>query len=118
MWERGSGYDKVVTFIEENNLPAPEITIHERRTSVTLWKEKSFDQLSKDELIQICYSHTCLNYVQGKPTNNASLRARFNLSEEERYKISRAFKPTVIEGLIKEKEGTGPKNREYIPFWA
>lgn len=116
--ERGSGYDKVVTFIEENNLPAPEITIHERRTSVTLWKEKSFDQLSKDELIQICYSHTCLNYVQGKPTNNASLRARFNLSEEERYKISRAFKPTVIEGLIKEKEGTGPKNREYIPFWA
>ena len=22
------------------------------------------------------------------------------------------------EGLIKEKEGTGPKNREYIPFWA
>ena len=116
--ERGSGYDKVVTFIEENNLPAPEITIHERRTSVTLWKEKCFEQLSRDELIRICYSHTCLNYVQGKTTNNASLRARFNLSEDERYKISRAFKPAVIEGLIKEKEGTGPKNREYIPFWA
>lgn len=116
--ERGSGYDKVVSYIEENNLLAPEITIHDKRTTVTLRKEKDFSELTRDELIRICYDHACLNYVQGKTTNNASLRLRFNLDESERYKISRAFKPAIEAGLIKEKESTGPKNREYIPFWA
>ena len=116
--ERGSGYDKVVSYIEENNLLAPEITVHDKRTTVTLRKEKNFSELTKDELIRICYDHACLNYIQGKITNNASLRARFNLEESERYKISRAFKPAIEAGLIKEKESTGPKNREYIPFWA
>lgn len=116
--ERGSGYDKVITYIEQNNLPAPEITIHDKSTSVTLWYEKSFRDLTKDELIQICYDHSCLNYVQGKVTNNYSLRTRFKLDESERYKISRIFKLAVEAGLIKEKEGTGPKNREYLPFWV
>lgn len=116
--ERGSGYDKIVTHIEVNNLPAPEITVHGKSTSVTLRHGKSFNQLTRDELAQICYAHTCLNYVQGKTTNNSSLRARFNLDENERYKISRAFKPALDAGLIKSKDGTGPKNREYVPFWA
>lgn len=116
--ERGSGYDKVITYIEENNLPAPEITIHDKSTSVTLRAEKPFSALTKDELVQICYDHACLNYVQGKLTNNYSLRTRFNLDESERYKISRVFKLTLDAGLIKEKEGTGPKNREYVPSWT
>ncbi len=116
--ERGSGYDKVITYIEENNLLAPEITVHGKSTSVTLRKEKRFNKLTRDELIRICYNHTCLNYVQGKVTNNTSLRARFNMDENERYKISRTFKQAVEAGMIKEKAGTAPKNREYIPFWA
>lgn len=116
--ERGSGYDKVITYIEENNLPAPEITVHDRSTSVTLWNEKPFNNLTKDELVQICYDHSCLNYVQGKVTNNFSLRTRFKLSENERYKVSRIFKLTSEAGLIKAKDGTGPKNREYVPFWV
>ncbi|HJB26373.1 MAG TPA: transcriptional regulator [Firmicutes bacterium] len=116
--ERGSGYDKVITYIEENNLPAPEITIHDKSTSVTLWNEKPFNNLTKDELVQICYDHSCLNYVQGKVTNNFSLRTRFKLSENERYKVSRIFKLTSEAGLIKAKDGTGPKNREYVPFWV
>ena len=80
--------------------------------------EKNFEELTKEELVQICYSHTCLNYVQGKITNNTSLRDRLNLQESERYKVSRIFDATVEAGLIYRKEGTGPKNREYIPSWA
>ena len=116
--ERGSGYDKVISFAEDYNLPAPEIVVNSRSTVVTLRAEKNFDELTKEELIQICYSHACLNYVQGKVTNNTSLRDRFNLQESERYKVSRVFDATVEAGLIYRKEGTGPKNREYIPSWA
>ena len=116
--ERGSGYDKVITHIEENNLLAPEIIINEKSTSVILRKEKPFNRLTKEELVRICYDHTCLNYVQNKITNNTSLRLRFNLDESERYKISRIFKSAIDAELVKEKEGTGPKNREYIPFWV
>lgn len=116
--ERGSGYDKVISFAEDYNLPAPEIVINSRSTAVTLRAEKNFEELTKEELVQICYSHTCLNYVQGKITNNTSLRDRLNLQESERYKVSRIFDATVEAGLIYRKEGTGPKNREYIPSWA
>ena len=49
-------------------------------------------------------------------TNNTSLRLRFKLDENERYKISRVFSDAVA--YVKPKEGTGPKNREYLPIWA
>lgn len=116
--ERGSGYDKVVSYIEENNLPAPEIKTNAKSLTVILRKEKPFDLLSREELIQICYNHTCLNYIQGRITNNTSLRARFNLDENERYKVSRIFKLAIESKVIKEIVGTGPKNREYLPIWV
>jgi len=114
--ERGSGYDKVISYIEQYNLPAPEVTVYENHTKVVLSEKKGFDTLTKNERILACYNHTCLNYVQGKITNNTSLRIRFQLEENERYKVSRVFSDAA--DLVKAKEGTGPKNREYIPFWA
>ncbi len=116
--ERGSGYDKVITHIENNNLPAPEIIVNDKSTAIVLKAEKPFDSLSKEELVQICYSHTCINYVQGVPTNNTSLRLRLNIDEKDRYKVSRIFEATIEKGLVKKKDGTGPKNREYVPFWV
>ena len=116
--ERGSGYDKVIKYIEEKNLLAPEITVSENMTLVVLKKHKTFDEMSKDELIEIVYSHACFNYVNNKITNNTSLRTRLNLSEDERYKVSRVFQMAIDRGVIKEKQGTGPKNREYLPVWA
>ena len=114
--ERGSGYDKVVSFVEQYNLPAPQIIVYENHTKVVLSARKSFDELTKDERIWACYYHTCLNYVQKKVTNNTSLRLRFKLDENERYKVSRVFSDSVA--YVKPKEGTGPKNREYLPIWA
>lgn len=114
--ERGSGYDKVVSFVEQYNLPAPQIIVYENHTKVILSARKSFDELTKDERILACYDHTCLNYVQEKVTNNTSLRLRFQLTEKERYKVSRVFSDSAA--YVKPKEGTGPKNRAYIPFWA
>ena len=116
--ERGSGYDKVISCVEKYNLPAPIITEYERSTKVCLFPKKSFDTLSKKEKIDACYAHVCLKYVKNEPANNSTLRARFQLGEDERYKISRVFNDACDAKLIKAKKGTGMKNREYIPFWA
>ena len=116
--QRGSGYDKIITDVENNNLLAPEIIVDNKCTSVILKFYRSFEELSKEELKQIVYSHTCLNYIKGKTTNNSSLRERLHLKDEERYKVTRAFKPALDANLIKTKEGTSNKNRQYVPFWA
>lgn len=114
--ERGSGYDKVVSYVEQYNLPAPKVTVYDNQTKVELSSKKPFEALTKEERVLACYNHTCLNYVRGQITNNNSLRLRFQLSEEERYKISRVF--SDASKYVVPKEGTGAKNREYLPFWA
>lgn len=116
--ERGSGYDKVIAHIEEYNLPAPQITESDLHTKVTLYAKKIFDSLTKEEKMLACYNHTCLNYVNGRKTNNTSLRKRFQLTENERYKVSRVFTDTAHGELIKSKDGTGTKNSEYLPYWV
>lgn len=116
--ERGSGYDKVIDDIEKKNLLSPEIILHDGGVSVILRKEKDFHKLSKEELIRICYDHTCLNYIRGEKTNNNSLRNRLHLDYNKSYAISRIFKNTLEAGKILIKNGTGQKNREYIPYWA
>lgn len=116
--ERGSGYDKVISAIENRNMPAPTITEYERSIKVSLFARKDFNTLTKKERIDACYSHVCLNYVRNEVSNNATLRTRFELPETERYKISRIFNDTCDVGLIKPREGTGMKNREYVPYWV
>lgn len=116
--QRGSGYDKIITDIENNNLLAPEIIVDNQCTSVSFKFYKPFEKPSKEELTQIAYNHTCLNYVNGKITNNSSLRKRLHLMDKERYKVSRIFQFAIDSGLIKIKDGTSNKNRQYVPFWA
>lgn len=116
--ERGSGYDKVISYIEKYNLPAPQVTTYGKSTKVTLFSYKSFDLLSNEEKIQACYMHTCLNYVQNKITNNTSLRKRFGIKAKESYKVSRIFSDAIQANLIKPRPGTGTKNRSYVPIWA
>ena len=116
--ERGSGYDKVISYIEKYNLPAPIITEYERSTKVCLFSKKDFDSLTKKEKIAACYAHVSLNYVQNEPSNNSTLRTRFKLGDSERYKVSRVFSDACAAKLIKVRDGTGMKNREYVPYWA
>lgn len=116
--ERGSGYDKVISCVEKYNLPVPDITEYDRSTKVTLFAKKEFDKMTKEERIAACYAHVSLNYVRNTPSNNGTLRVRFQLGENERYKISRVFNDTRDAKLIRIRDGTGMKNREYIPYWA
>lgn len=115
--ERGSGYDKIIRSAEENNMPVPTIAVTNNSTKVIIYPKKVFDDMSRQERINACYAHVCLKYVNGEKANNATLRERFKLDETERYKLSRVFSETVEAGLIKQEEGTGIKNRAYIPYW-
>ncbi len=116
--ERGSGYDKIIDYVEKHNLPAPQITVYDKRIKVTLYAKKDFNDLTKEDRKLACYNHTVLNYVQGKVTNNSTLRDRFQLDKKDSYKISRIFTDTLSDGLIKIKSDSGTKNREYIPTWV
>lgn len=116
--ERGSGYDKIISYIEKFNLPAPQIMVYDKRIKVILHARKDFNDLTKEDRKLACYNHTVLNYVQGKTTNNSTLRDRFQLDKDDSYKVSRIFKETLSDGLIKVKSDSGTKNREYVPAWA
>ena len=114
---RGSGYDKVISCLEKHNFVTPVITAYEDRTKVSLYAKTGFDCFTKQERIRACYAHVCLNFVRNQISNNTTLRKRFRLSEANKYKISRVYADTCNTKLIL-MQGSGMKNREYIPYWA
>lgn len=117
--ERGSGFDKVVFQTEFFQLPAPEIEIYSNHTKVTLFAQKDFAQMSKDDRQRACYMHACLKRVNRDYMTNASLRERFKIDAKNSSMISRLLNDTCKTGLIKlTEDSTGDKNRRYIPFWA
>jgi ATP-dependent DNA helicase RecG len=117
--ERGSGIDKVVSQTELYQLPAPLFSEIDDNTKVTLFAHKDFKNMDTDEKIRACYLHCCLNYVNHELMNNASLRKRFALSEENSASISRLIKQSIEKKLIKAyDENANQKLLRYIPFWA
>jgi len=117
--ERGSGFDKVVFQTEFYQLPAPEIEIYDNHTKITLFAQKEFAQMSKEDRQRACYLHACLKRVNKDFMTNATLRERFNVDIKNSSMISRLLKDTCETGLIKlTDDSTADKNRKYIPFWV
>ncbi len=117
--ERGSGFDKVVSQTEFFQLPAPEIEIYSNHTKVTLFAQKDFAQMTKDDRQRACYMHACLKRVNRDYMTNASLRERFKIDAKNSSMISRLLNDTCKTGLIKlTEDSTGDKNRKYVPFWV
>ena len=117
--ERGSGIDKVVFQTEVYQLPAPLFSVIDDNTKVALFAHKEFKDMDTDEKIRACYLHCCLNYVNHESMNNASLRKRFALGEENSASISRLIKLSFEMNLIKAyDDNANRKSLRYIPFWA
>jgi ATP-dependent DNA helicase RecG len=115
--ERGSGIEKVMTKIEEFQLPAPLIESKDSYTRVVLFSSRSFNEYSKEDLNRACYYHACLKYKHHESLTNASLRERLNI--ENAPQISRILNDAVEAQMIKIKdENVGKKARQYIPIWA
>jgi predicted HTH transcriptional regulator len=118
--EKSSGIDRVVHAAEVYQLPAPDFRAMHRRTAVTIYGPKDFDQMDRADRIRACYQHCALKWVMSERMTNQSLRERFQLPENKSASVSQVIAATIDDGLIKldEKIGSSRKYARYLPFWA
>ena len=117
--ERGSGIDKVVFQTELFQLPAPAFSVTPEHTRAVLFGHKEFKDMDKEARLRACYLHCCLKYVSDEPMNNASIRKRFGIEEQNKANASRIISQTVEAGLIKLYDPeAGVRAKRYIPIWA
>jgi len=118
--EKSSGIDKVVHAAEVYQLPAPDFRAGHRRTVVTIYGPRDFEEMDRDDRIRACYQHCALKWVMSERMTNQSLRTRFHLPESKSAITSQVIAATIEAGLIKpdERVGTSRKFARYLPFWA
>lgn len=118
--EKSSGIDKVVSAAEAFQLPAPDFRVDHRRTAVTIFGQRSFEDMDREDRVRACYQHCALRWVMNERMTNQTLRERFHLPERKTATVSQVIAATIDAGLIKqdEKAGTSRKLRRYLPAWA
>lgn len=116
--ELGTGWDKIVSSCELQQLPTPNIKTYEENTKVILFSKKDFFDLSLEDKLWACYMHACIKYIQGEFLTNSSLRERFGVKDSSSASISRLIKIAHEKGYIKKLEDTAPKHSKYVPIWA
>jgi predicted HTH transcriptional regulator len=118
--EKSSGIDRVVQTAEVYQLPAPAFRVGLRRTIVTIFGPKPFEEMDRDDRVRACYQHCSLKWVMSERMTNQTLRERFHLSEAKVASISQVISATLEAKLIKldEKAGGSRKFARYLPFWA
>jgi predicted HTH transcriptional regulator len=118
--ERSSGIDRVVQAAEVFQLPAPDFRSGFRRTSVTIYGLRPFEDMDRNDRVRACYQHCALKWVMSERMTNESLRERFQLPEAKRASASQVIAATMEAGLIKPDESVGSSRKyaRYLPFWA
>jgi len=118
--EKSSGIDRVVQTAEVYQLPAPNFHAGHRRTVVTIFGPRPFEDMDRDDRVRACYQHCALRWVMSESMTNQSLRERFHLQESKAAIASQIIAATIEAGLIKpdEKVGSSRKFARYLPFWA
>ena len=116
--ERGSGIDKVISQIEQFQLPAPIFEVPEEFTRTVLFSRRPLSEMDKDDRVRACYLHACLKWAERNYLTNSSLRERFGVDEKNKTTISRYIKEAVEVGKIKLYDDQAPpKLRKYVPYW-
>lgn len=118
--EKSSGIDRVVEAAEVYQLPAPDFRAGYRRTIITIFGPKPFEEMDREDRIRACYQHCCLRYVMGEKMSNQSLRERFKLPEERAESASRIIRDAIGAELVKldNPETASKRYARYVPFWA
>ena len=116
----GSGWDRIVSLCEDQNLPTPTIREYETATVVSMHEKIPYEEMQMSDRLWACYMHACKMHLNGKLMTNLSLRSRFDLTgKNATVTISRLIKSARDKNLIKvADEASGPKNQGYLPFWA
>jgi predicted HTH transcriptional regulator len=118
--EKSSGIDRVVQTAEAFQLPAPDFHSGFRRTSVTIYGQRPFEQMDRNDRVRACYQHCVLKWVMAERMTNQSLRERFQLGEDKAAVASQVISATIEAGLIKADASVGGSRKfaRYLPFWA
>lgn len=118
--EKGSGIDKVVSMAEAHQLPAPDFSAGFRRTVVTIYGHRAFEDMDRQDRVRACYQHCTLKYVMRERMTNQTLRERFRLSEARSSTVSQIISATIGAGLIKADESVGESRKlaRYLPVWG
>lgn len=116
---RGSGMDRAMEAIEAMHLPAPRFDRDDSYTRISLYPSKKISEMTKDEKVQACYYHACLQHEKGEKISNQSVRARFNLGNGQSSMASRIIADTMAAGYIKPAGAAlSKKFATYIPYYA
>jgi len=118
--EKSSGIDKVIHAAEVYQLPAPAFRAGHKRTIITIYGIKDFDDMDRDDRIRACYQHCVLKWVMSERMTNQTLRERFQLPESKSASVSQIISAAIEAGTIKpdEKVGGSRKYARYLPYWA
>ena len=117
--ELGSGIPRVVSAVEESKLPAPLFASPGSFTQAVLFAHKDLSDMDRDERVRACYLHACLRFRQNQPMNNASLRERFGIAEQNSATASGILREAVAAGYITIRNpNDGYRSRVYLPYWA
>jgi predicted HTH transcriptional regulator len=118
--EKSSGIDRVVQAAEFYQLPAPDFRAAHRRTVVTLYGPKPFEDMDRSDRVRACFQHSALKWVMSEKMTNQSLRERFHLAEDKAAIASQIISAATEAGLIKPDESVGKSRKfaRYLPFWA
>jgi len=117
---RGTGIDKAVYALEEQDLPAMDISIQGVDTTVVkLTTKKPFKEMTITDKNHSIYWNACLRYVEGLTIDNASVRKRFRLDKNSSAQVSKALNAAMDAKLFKPYDkNAGRKFFSYIPFWG
>ena len=118
--EKSSGIDRVVQAAEVYQLPAPDFRAAHRRTVVTLYGPRPFEEMDRNDRVRACYQHCALKWVMAEKMTNQSLRERFRLGEDKAAIASQIIAAATETGLVKPDESVGKSRKfaRYLPFWA
>jgi predicted HTH transcriptional regulator len=110
----------VIQAAEVFQLPAPDFRVGHRRTVVTIYGPRPFEEMLREDRVRACYQHCALLWVMSERMTNQSLRERFRLPESRAATISQVIAAAMEAGLIKPDERVrgSRKYARYVPFWA
>jgi predicted HTH transcriptional regulator len=117
--ERGTGFQKVVSFAELYGLPPVAFLPAEHAFKVVLYAPRKFAEMSQSERIEAAYQHAVLKYYSSSALTNTSLRERLKMSERQRNQVTNLIADAINMARIKRKDpDSANKFAEYIPYWA
>ena len=117
--ERGGGLDRTLIAIENSHLPALQFIPSKDSMRVVLFGATSFKKMSKLDKQRACFFHCIIRWISHDYMSNSSLRARFDLPQEEYQTVSSIIAAELKAGRIVPADPMqGKKNARYVPYWA